>query len=151
MIAKHAGDVYGRWAATLDAEAARLATRLCPEIAGVAFSPELDYVVTLADGRRLDAARADRQLSRGVRDQLVLAVRLALARFLARPGDPLPLLLDDPFAHYDDVRFRRGMSVLAEEASGHQIILLTCQAERQRWLREVAPESCAAWTRLEIG
>ena len=150
MIAKHAGDVYGRWAAALDADAARLATRLCPEIAGVAFSPELDYVVTLADGRRLDAARADRQLSRGVRDQLVLAVRLALARFLACPGDPLPLQLDDPFAHYDDARFRRGMSVLAEEASGHQIILLTCQAERQRWLREVAPESCASWTRLEI-
>ncbi len=151
MIAKHAGDVYGRWAAVLDADAARLATRLCPEIAGVAFTPELDYVVTLADGRRLDAARADRQLSRGVRDQLVLAVRLALARFLARPGEPLPLLLDDPFAHYDDARFRRGMSALAEEASGHQIILLTCQAERQRWLREVAPESCGPWTRLEIG
>ncbi len=150
-IAKHAGDVYGRWAAVLDADAARLAARLCPEIAGVAFSPELDYVVTLADGRRLDAARADRQLSRGVRDQLVLAVRLALARFLARPGDPLPLLLDDPFAHYDDERFRRGMAVLAEEAPGHQIILLTCQAERQRWLREVAPEACAPWIRLEIG
>jgi uncharacterized protein YhaN len=117
----------------------------------VAFTPELDYVVTLADGRRLDAARADRQLSRGVRDQLVLAVRLALARFLARPGEPLPLLLDDPFAHYDDTRFRRGMSALAEEASGHQIILLTCQAERQRWLREVAPDTCGPWTRLEIG
>jgi len=151
LIAKHAGDVYGRWAAALDADTGRLAARLCPEIAGVAFSPDLDYVVTLADGRRLDAARADRQLSRGMRDQLVLAVRLALARFLARPGDPLPLLLDDPFAHYDDARFRRGMAVLAEEAPGHQIILLTCQGERQRWLREVAPETGALWTRLEIG
>ena len=150
-IAKHAGDVYGRWAAALDADAARVATRLCPEITGLAFSPALDYVVTLADGRRLDAARAERQLSRGTRDQLVLAVRLALARFLARPGDPLPLVLDDPFAHYDDARFRRGMAVLAEEASGHQIILLTCQEERLRWLRETAPETAAAWTRLEIG
>ncbi len=87
-----------------------------------------------------------------MRDQIVLAVRLALARFLARPGDPLPLVLDDPFARWDDDRFRRGVAVLAGRGSATtRVILLTCHEERQRWLREVAPDTCGPWTRLEIG
>ncbi len=150
-IARLAGDVHARWARRLDEDAGRLATLLCPEIGAIAFTPDLDYSVTLPDGRRLDSARADRQLSSGVRDQLALAVRLALARFLALPGEPLPLVLDDPFARYDDARFHRAMSVLLQEAAGHQVILLTCHEERLRWLDQLDPVVARAWTRVELG
>lgn len=149
-IARLAGDVYARWAVQLDADAARLAAKLSPEIAGISFTPELDFTITLADGRRLEAARANRQLSSGARDQLMLAIRLALARFLARPGEPLPLVLDDPFARWDDARFARGMAALGEDAAGHQVILLTCQAQRLRWLHGADPAAAAGWTRLIV-
>lgn len=150
-IDRLSGEVYDRWSAALGADAGRLVARLSPEIAGVTFHPDLDWRVTLANGRELDAARAERQLSGGVRDQLALAIRLALARFLAQPGDPLPLLLDDPFARYDDDRFRRAMTVLLDEAPGHQIVLLTCHAERLRWFAEVEPEAAGRWGRIEMG
>lgn len=149
-IDRLSGEVYDRWSAALGADAGRLVARLSPEIAAVTFHPDLDWRVTLANGRELDAARAERQLSGGVRDQLALAIRLALARFLAQPGDPLPLLLDDPFARYDDDRFRRAMTVLLDEAPGHQIVLLTCHAERLRWFAAVEPEAAGRWGRIEL-
>jgi hypothetical protein len=151
MIKRLGGEVYHNWSAHLNPDAGRLIARLCPEVAGITFTQDLDYRLTLPDGRTLDSTQAERQLSSGVRDQIVLGIRLALARFLARPGEPLPLVLDDPFARYDDERFRRCMEVLPEEAGGHQIILLTCQEERLRWLGEVAPGAMGPWSRLALG
>ncbi|TMQ63151.1 MAG: hypothetical protein E6K79_10940 [Candidatus Eisenbacteria bacterium] len=63
-------------------------------------------------------------LSRGARDAFYLSLRAALARELAA-REPLPLLLDDPIAHFDEERRGFLLGVLEELASEIQVVLLT--------------------------
>ncbi|MCA9062116.1 MAG: DUF4332 domain-containing protein, partial [Planctomycetaceae bacterium] len=68
------------------------------------------------------------QLSRGTRDQVALALRLALIRTRSRRFGHVPLVLDDVFITSDDVRaseVARLLTELAEE--GQQILFFTCQ------------------------
>jgi uncharacterized protein YhaN len=81
------------------------------------------------------------QLSAGARDQLHLAVRLAVAEYLSRGRVTLPLLMDDPFATSDDDRARAGMKLLLEHFSQrHQIIVVTCHRKRCESLAALDPE-----------
>ena len=59
-------------------------------------------------------------------DQTYFALRLAIAGVIAPKGQPYPLLLDDPFAQYDDERLAKAMEFL-NSYEGSQIILATCQ------------------------
>jgi uncharacterized protein YhaN len=63
-------------------------------------------------------------LSRGARDAFYFALRAALARELAA-REPLPLLLDDPIAHFDEERRGMLLRVLEELSQEIQVILLT--------------------------
>lgn len=73
-------------------------------------------------------------LSEGARDQLFLALRLALLE--RRPGEPLPFIADDILASFDDERTGHSLSLLAGEsgekgetaAAGRQTILFTHHA-----------------------
>jgi uncharacterized protein YhaN len=42
------------------------------------------------------------------------------------------LILDEPFAHFDDGRFLAAMRHLARVAASRQVILLTCHEARHR-------------------
>ena len=64
-------------------------------------------------------------ISQGARDQLYLAVRLALVDLLGR-GESQPLFLDDPFVHFDPERRGRALDLLREFSASHQIIFFTC-------------------------
>jgi len=64
-------------------------------------------------------------LSQGTRDQIYLAVRLALVELVSR-GEPQPLFLDDPFVHFDPERRARALDLVREFAAGHQVIVFTC-------------------------
>jgi len=64
-------------------------------------------------------------LSQGARDQVYLAVRLALARLLGGT-EPQPLFLDDPFVHFDPDRRRRALELICDSARSNQVILFTC-------------------------
>ena len=67
-------------------------------------------------------------LSRGARDQFVLAVRLALGQTIAGPtGTPI-FLLDDPLLHFDADRRREALALLAHLAGETQILLATHDA-----------------------
>ena len=71
-----------------------------------------------------------RQLSSGARDQLHLAVRLAISEYLSR-DEPLPILIDDCFATSDDARARAGMRLLLEQVQPqHQVLFVTCHRQR---------------------
>ncbi|MBQ8827801.1 MAG: AAA family ATPase [Clostridia bacterium] len=59
-------------------------------------------------------------------DQTYFALRLAIAGIIAPKGQPYPLLLDDPFAQYDDDRLMKAMQFLTTYKDS-QIILATCQ------------------------
>jgi len=62
-------------------------------------------------------------MSEGARDQLFLALRLALLEL--RSGEPLPFIGDDLLASFDDARTARALGLLAEFGHTRQAILFT--------------------------
>lgn len=105
------------------------------------------FVQRLTDGecRRVSASLPDRifvqtnhtgeelalqQLSRGTRDQVGLALRLALIQVRAETQGPVPLILDDVFVASDDARANAAVRLLTELAQrGQQILFFTCQKD----------------------
>ncbi len=72
-----------------------------------------------ASGQRVPVAG----MSEGTRDQLFLALRLALLEL--RKGEPLPFIGDDLLASFDDERTRRALELLAQFGRERQAILFT--------------------------
>jgi hypothetical protein len=67
------------------------------------------------------------QLSRGTREQLFLALRMALAHGYARRGAPLPMILDDVLVNFDSQRAKAAAAVLRDfAAAGQQVLVFTC-------------------------
>lgn len=64
-------------------------------------------------------------LSQGARDQVYLAVRLALVELLGS-HDPHPVFLDDPLVHFDPVRRRQAIEIIESMAERHQVLFFTC-------------------------
>jgi chromosome segregation protein len=72
------------------------------------------------------------QLSQGARDQLALALRLAVADLLS--GDvALPLLFDDPFLHWDDGRLEQARATLRELSADRQVLVLSHRSDVATW------------------
>lgn len=65
--------------------------------------------------------------SAGVLDQIFFACRLGLADALA-DDLRLPLLLDDPFVHFDTERYYAALELLQRVATQTQVVLFTCRA-----------------------
>jgi uncharacterized protein YhaN len=66
-------------------------------------------------------------LSRATREQLMLAVRLAVVLELARQGTSLPVILDDVLVNFDEVRARAAVDLLIELGEqGQQVLFFTC-------------------------
>lgn len=66
------------------------------------------------------------ELSRGTRDQVYLAIALALVAAYRRRGIELPLVLNDVFINIDTDRAQATAEVIAQfSAQGHQVILFT--------------------------
>ena len=64
-------------------------------------------------------------LSQGARDQIHLAVRLALIELMSG-GESQPLFLDDPFVHFDPARRERALDLVREFGRRHQVVMFTC-------------------------
>lgn len=65
--------------------------------------------------------------SRGTREQLFVAIRLALTTSFAQHGSALPMILDDVLVNFDSNRALAAARVLKEVSeSGRQIFLFTC-------------------------
>jgi uncharacterized protein YhaN len=66
-------------------------------------------------------------LSRATREQLLLAVRLAVVRELASQGMSFPVILDDVLVNFDEDRARAAVDLLLELGQqGQQVLFLTC-------------------------
>lgn len=74
----------------------------------------------------------EKWLSAGTVDQIYLAARLALADLISDEKNSI-LILDDPFANYDESRLENAMRVLKELSEEHQIFLLTSQNHYDKW------------------
>jgi len=48
---------------------------------------------------------------------------------LSENGEPVPMLLDDPFANYDDERLRRTMELMRILGEQRQILIFTCRED----------------------
>ena len=67
------------------------------------------------------------QLSRGAREQLFLALRLAMVRQFASDGVELPLVLDDILVNFDQHRGDATIDELIDFAkNGQQLLMFTC-------------------------
>ncbi|TVR98282.1 MAG: hypothetical protein EA416_00190, partial [Trueperaceae bacterium] len=82
------------------------------------------------------------QLSQGTRDQLALALRLAVLDAVASDV-PLPLVLDDPFAHWDASRLRQARAMLQALARRRQVLLLTHRDEFASWGEPVSGDDAS--------
>ena len=67
-----------------------------------------------------------KELSRGTREELYLAMRLGLIAEYEQRGEPMPLILDDIMVNFDDARASRALNALAEFAAPRQAVILTC-------------------------
>ncbi len=77
-------------------------------------------------------------LSRGTREQLFLALRLALVGSYARRGVNLPLVLDDVLVNFDEGRAKAAAMVLRDFAkAGHQILIFTCHEHISKLFKHI--------------
>jgi DNA repair exonuclease SbcCD ATPase subunit len=74
-------------------------------------------------------------MSHGARDAFYFCLRAALAQELAA-REPLPLVLDDPTAHFDEERRGSLLGYLEQMAKGIQVILLTHDRKVLNQIRE---------------
>ena len=74
------------------------------------------------------------QVSRGTIEQIYLAIRLAACNLLWEHGQ-MPILLDDVFAYYDDIRLKNTIEMLKTKWNG-QVLIFTCHK------REIAVSEC---------
>ena len=134
-----ARETHARWSESLSGRVDELLTRFGLGHQSFQISDTLDLSLTMG-GERLGKGRLDQALSAGARDQLRLALRIAICEYLARGGDRLPLLFDDPLATSDEERTLRLLRTLAEAVrSGHQVVVLTCHRAKIDAAREADP------------
>ncbi len=138
--------IYMTWAGELNRRSTKVLGKLTPDYEGMRFRDDLTFSIFRKDlARELAQSEVDALLSTGAKDQVYLAIRLALADYFSTKGERIPLILDDPFATADDQRFLRAMEYLTGEVAGeHQVMILTCHERRHRWWLE---ETHAASTR----
>lgn len=80
-------------------------------------------------------------LSRGTREQLFLALRLALVDLYARRGKAVPLVLDDVLVNFDTRRTRIAAELLCDFATDHrQLLLFTCHEHIYRLFKSLRSE-----------
>ena len=66
------------------------------------------------------------ELSDGTREQLLLALRMALIDLFAKQGIELPIVLDDICVNFDQVRTEAAVKTLIEFAQNKQVLFFTC-------------------------
>lgn len=82
-------------------------------------------------GRKRDESYAFDQLSQGAREQLLLALRAAVALELARAG-PQILILDDVLVNTDATRQENVLDFVGNIAQHVQVVVVTCHGDRYR-------------------
>ena len=129
VIEEVARDKHARIAPAL----ATLASRYLAEVTNGAYEEllinrDLRISIRIPETDHLNS-EPERSLSKGTVDQVYLALRLALVQNLSQAGETVPMLLDDPFANYDDRRLASAFRLLTQLSEGSQILLFTCRQD----------------------
>ena len=114
------------------------------------LNAEISRYVSLFTAGAYDSVRLDEQgqlqiltegrevrpelLSRGTLEQIYLALRLSVGKVVTKE-EPLPILLDEAFAMYDDDRLAQTLQTLS--TLQNQIFLFTCQKREVEMLKKM--------------
>ena len=129
LIEEIARDKHARIAPLLASRASEYIARITSN-AYTDVRVDNDLRVSLAVARAPESrVQPEKSLSKGTVDQIYLALRLALVDALSATGEPAPMLLDDPFANYDDGRLRVTLELMQEVAQRNQVLLFTCRED----------------------
>ncbi len=82
----------------------------------------------------------DPPVSHGTRTLLYVLMRIGLAQHMSAIGEPVPLVLDDPFVDVDSRRLRRMLDYLLKLTDRTQVLLFTKDAEILSWFEENAAD-----------
>ena len=93
----------------------------------VTLSPNMEPMLTKFDNTHI----APDDLSQGTQDQLYFAMRVAVARHLAKKVT-LPFFLDDPFVNFDRERLDVTRQLL-DQIDTHQVVMVTCDRSYETW------------------
>lgn len=83
-------------------------------------------------------------LSRGTKEQLLLALRLGFIQAYEEKSEPLPIVLDDVMVNFDNKRAQEFVSLLTDFAENRQAIIFTCH-EHLRDLFKSAGARIVEW------
>ena len=75
-------------------------------------------------------------LSQGARDQLYLALRLAVCELVLRSEQACPIILDDALVAFDQKRMERALELLKTVAEKRQVLLFTCHRRESRYFAD---------------
>ena len=75
------------------------------------------------------------RLSVGTIDQLYLSLRLSMLEDIA--DENMPIILDEAFAYYDEMRLENILRFLIEKSQNHQVIIFTCTKREQNILEKL--------------
>ena len=92
---------------------------------------EKGMIIEKENGEYIEAEK----LSIGTIDQLYLSLRLAMAKQLT--NEPMPIMLDEAFAYYDEERLKNILNYLHTEFANHQIIIFTCNNREKQILEQL--------------
>jgi uncharacterized protein YhaN len=83
---------------------------------------------------------SDPPVSHGTRTLLYVLMRIGLAQHMSAIGEPVPLILDDPFVDVDARRLRRMLDFLLVLSRRMQVFLFTKDREIVAWFEENAAD-----------
>ncbi len=75
-------------------------------------------------------------LSQGARDQLYLALRLAVCELVLPPEQACPIILDDALAAFDRERMGRALELLKQVAEKRQVLLFSCHERESEYFAQ---------------
>ncbi|MFD1029863.1 ATP-binding protein [Metaplanococcus flavidus] len=96
--------------------------------------PDGHFEAIRTDGMRFHIA----ELSQATKEQAYLALRLSLAVSMQK-SHPYPIIMDDPFVHFDRLRLQQVINLIKELQKDHQFIYFTCHEEM-----------CEAWSSAQV-
>ncbi|MDI2586747.1 AAA family ATPase [Psychrobacillus sp. NEAU-3TGS] len=85
------------------------------------LSPEGNFEAVRSNGQRFKIA----ELSQATKEQAYISLRIALAVAL-KGTTPFPIIMDDPFVHFDRFRLQHMVQLMTELQKKHQLLYFTC-------------------------
>src|SRR5699024_6768751 len=88
------------------------------------------------------------ELSKGTRDQLYIAIRLAMGQH-TQEKMPFPFIFDDSFVHFDANRTERMIQLMLRVSMEQQVIVFTCKNEIEEIIQLHTKDNEVSWVRIQ--